>query len=100
MENNNISRSKAKDLASRCGWEKVGNGNFFKTKQGDLVNITMCDGEPESRQFRLDCDYLVVTNSNNDSVKIYNREQLQVKGVSRIGPDGVKYYQANLRKGT
>lgn len=98
MQNNNLSRNKAKNLAAACGWKQVGNGNFFMTNKGDLLNVTMCDGEPESRQFRLDCNYLVVTNPNDDSVKIYHRDQIVVKGVSRIGPDGIKYYQANVKE--
>ena len=53
MEANNLSRKMTKDLAEDLGWEKQGQGNFFVTKQGELVNITLTTkNKVESRQFR------------------------------------------------
>ncbi len=98
MTKNNLSRKLVKDFATRCGWSQEGNGNFFKTSKGELVNITLCDsGVNESRQFRMDCDYLITIRSDSNQVQMFHRDQLDIKGVSRIGPDGTKYYQANAR---
>ena len=97
MNENNLSRKKAKQFAERLGWEQQGRGNFFLTQQGELVNITLCNDIDESRQFRTDCSYLITLRENSDLVKIYHREQLVVKGLSRIGPDGTKYYQASVK---
>ena len=98
MEANNKSRNLAKDVAFAFGWEKEGNGNFFRTKRGDLVNFTLTTkGKIESRQFRLDCDYLVSYDDVKNKMYVHRREDLQVKGVTRIGADGTKYYQANLK---
>jgi hypothetical protein len=98
MNENNLSRKKAKEFAQRLGWQQQGRGNFFITNSGELVNITLCNGVEESRQFRADCQYLITLREDSDLVKIYPREQLTIKGVSRIGPDGTKYYQANVKQ--
>ena len=95
MTNNNISRFKAKELAAALGWKKVGNGNFFRTDNGELINITMCGKKIESRQFRKDCTHLVVMSRDSDDFEVYNKGELTIGALTRVGPDGTKYYQAN-----
>lgn len=98
MEINNASRKFAKEFGLKMGWGRVGNGNFFRSKNGDLYNITLTSkGKVESRQFRLDCDYLISLDVETNSLKVYKKGDLKIGGVTRIGADGMKYYQAEVK---
>jgi hypothetical protein len=95
MEANNISRKIAKEVAVKMGWVQEGNSNFFRNTQGKLINITVStSGTVESRQFRKDCDYLVSYDTKTKKVSIYRNQDLKLSSVTRIGADGVVYYQA------
>ena len=95
MEANNISRKIAKGVAVKMGWVQEGNGNFFRNTQGKLINITVSTScTVESRQFRKDCDYLVSYDTKTKKVSIYRNQDLKLSSVTRIGADGVVYYQA------
>lgn len=98
MDANNRSRKVAKDLALKMGWKQEGSGNFFTTKDGDLVNITLSTkGKVESRQFRKDCKYLVSFNESANTLSVYQQKDLVLKGVTRINAKGVHFYQATLK---
>lgn len=98
MDANNRSRKVAKDIALKMGWKQEGVGNFFTTKEGDLLNITLSTkGKVESRQFRKDCKYLVSFDEGTNTLSVYEQKDLIIKGVTRINAKGVHFYQANLK---
>lgn len=98
MEINNESRKFAKDLATKMGWKQEGKGNFFRNNNGDLYNITTTSkGKVESRQYRLDCKYLISYDIKTNSLKVFHKNDLKIGGVTRIGANGVKYYQVEVK---
>jgi hypothetical protein len=98
MSANNESRKFANQLANAFGWEKEGNGNFFRTRSGAKVNITMTtSGKIESRQFTLDCDYLACYDVTSKKIAVHKKEDLSIGNVTRINSKGVMFYQASLK---
>lgn len=98
MEANNRSRKTAKEVAKTFGWQQIGSGNHFINSQGQKINFTLTTrGKIESRQWREDCDYLVCLNEKENKMFVKNKSDLEVKGVTRIGADGTKYFQAESK---
>ena len=95
MEANNKSREYAKELATTMGWLQEGRGNFYRNAKGDLLNITLTTkGKIESRQFRLDCKYLISLGTRTNTLSVFNKKDLIIGNVTRVGADGMHYYQA------
>lgn len=98
MEANNRSRKTAKDVAETFGWKQIGRGNHFVNKMGHKINFTLTARDKiESRQWREDCDYLVCFNETANKMVVKSKSELTVKGVTRIGADGTKYFQAEAK---
>ena len=87
---NNASRSKFSKFCKDNGFKRVGAKNAFEFS-GKVFGFSVVSGSrAECRQFGENYSGLVCNFKNH--TKWYSREQLILGDVTRIGPDGVKYF--------
>ena len=88
---NNASRAKFNKFCKQQGFKRVGAKNAFEF-EGKIYGFSVVSGkEPECRQFGENYAGLVCS-FKSGKTKWYTREQLNIGDVTRIGPDGIKYF--------
>lgn len=88
---NNASRAAFVHFCKKNGFKRLGAKNAFEF-EGKVYGFSTVKGQvPECRQFGEHYAGLVC-NFRDGRTKWYTREQLNVGDVTRIGPDGVKYF--------
>lgn len=88
---NNRSRVSFLEFCKINGFTRIGANNAFEFN-GKIYGYSCVSGDdPECRQFGENYDGLVCEFKSKE-LKWYDRSQLNVGSVTRIGPDGVKYF--------
>lgn len=91
MSANNVSRRNFSQFCKSNGFTPVGHKNAFDLN-GEVYGFSTVSGDqPECRQFGEHYKGLVC-NFENGQTKWYSREQLIIGSVTRVGPDGTRYY--------
>lgn len=87
---NNLSRSKFIKFCKRNGFNRIGMSNSFEIA-GKVYGYSLASGGVECRQFGEHYDGLVCE-FKDGSFGWYDKSQLRIGGITRIGPDGTKYF--------
>lgn len=96
LGNNNLSKQEFKKFTADFNVEQVGRTNSF-LYDGKIYGFSVTSTyTPECRQFSEQYSGLVCKLPNGD-FQWYEKSELNIGNVSRIGPDGVKYFNV---KGT
>lgn len=91
---NNWSRKQFKKYCLMNGFKAQGNQNAFIRDGKVYAFSTPSKYKADCRQFAKHYAGLVCLMPNGD-YKEYSREQLSLTFITRIGPDGTEYYQAD-----
>jgi hypothetical protein len=88
---NNLSRAKFSKFCKDSGFKRLGARNAFEFN-GKVYGFSVVQGDKvECRQFGENYDGLVCS-FKGGKTKWYSRQQLVIGEVTRIGPDGTKYF--------
>ena len=88
---NNLSRAKFSKFCKDNGFKRLGARNAFELN-GKVYGFSMPAGSKvDCRQFGENYDGLVC-NFKDGKTKWYTRDQLILGEITRIGPDGTKYF--------
>ena len=93
---NNLSRSKFARFCQRNGFTRLNASNSFELAGKYYGYSLIKNGKVECRQFGEHYSGLVCE-SETGEVSWYDKSQLHIGNITRIGPDGVKYFNATLR---
>lgn len=88
---NNRSKKEFLKYCSMFGLTQIGKTNSY-SDDGYIIAFSMCRTyEPECRQFAKHYDKLTCLFPNGE-YKTFNKSELNIGKVTRIGPDGVEYH--------
>ena len=91
---NNLSRKKFIKFCEKNGFKRIGANNAFEFG-GKIYGYSLVRGmKGECRQFGEHYEGLVCE-FKGGKFKWFNKDQLVMGGVTRIGPDGVKYFNVD-----
>ena len=91
---NNLSREKFTKFCKDNGFKRLGSRNAFELN-GKVYGFSVVSGKKvDCRQFGENYDGLVC-NFGDGKIKWYARDQLVLGKVTRIGPDGTKYFNVD-----
>ena len=92
---NNQSRKEFIAFCKQNGFTRVGALNAFKVGE-DVYAFSMPSGKPECRQFSEHYAGLVCKMPSG-KIEWFSKEQLLIGGLTRVGADGTKYFNAVLK---
>ena len=92
---NNLSRKDFITFCKQNGFTRVGALNAFRVGR-DVYGFSMPSGEPECRQFSEHYAGLVCKMPSG-KIEWFSKEQLLIGGLTRVGADGAKYFNAVLK---
>lgn len=95
---NNLSRNLFKLFCEKHNLTHHKRRNCFTDTLGNKWGFALISESNTVRQFGEDYSGVVMVNENMSVVKKVERAGLKLLGVSRIAPDGCKFYNAKLKE--